>query len=321
VHIIVYILGIPLGIFLLLYGSELLVRHAINISRLLGISSFFTGITIVALGTSMPEVFASSIAAIKNEAVLTTMGLIGSNIFNIGAIFGLSCCIKPCKPQMHTSYYPIDVLAFFIASIIPFVVLYIISPYIIDSKEAVVILVLYGTYTAFQFKQHYQKGATYRLSNYQEKYYGQKLLHNIAFFLLSILLLAGGGEILIDTVRKIADRSNGPTQHILAVLIIACGTSLPELFVSINALIKKEITLSLGNIVGSTIFNTVFILPLAALLRNLVIQQSLHVDTLYLSILGLFIAYRLFKSTSISRVEGIILFTSFSTYIFYLFLS
>jgi len=245
------LLGLSLG--LLVYGANKFVDSATLIAGKIGINEFIIGVTIVALGTSVPEFFVGISSVINDNEEIALGAVIGSNISNIALIFGISCIgYSAMQPAYNRNIIAV------IASTA--VALYALSDLTIDSFDSILFLLV-----LFYF--------IYALINRPDVYKGSgadnnsKLINAFLMLAFGFILLLIGSNYAVIYGEKTA-LILGIPELIIGLTVLAIGTSLPELAVTINALLKKKNSMVLGNIVGSNILNLVIVLPILGLFSN-----------------------------------------------------
>nr|MDD3719763.1 calcium/sodium antiporter [Candidatus Gracilibacteria bacterium] len=272
-----YILLI-VGFFILIKCAGYLVEGSTNIARKFGISNLVIGLTIVAVGTSAPEIFINTVSAIKGETGLALGNIVGSNIANILLILGISAIIYPLKAQNSTVYkeVPFTLLTslalFFLAND---VILSKASKNIITFGDSLVLILFFIIFLSYTFgimkileeeaEEHTEKLSTWK---------------SVLYIILGSIGLALGAEVIVRSAESIAT-SFGISQTIIGLTIVAIGTSLPELAASIVASFKKQTDIIIGNIVGSNIINIVLGLSLAGLITPINIANG---DIIYIVI-------------------------------------
>ena len=255
----------------LIWGADLLVRESERIALRFNISEFVIGATLIALGTSLPEMAASIAASLDNKAEIAIANVIGSNILNItmvlGTIFLITKTISPDRDFFAKDSY---------WALVPvFVFILMIIDGIISRFDAVLLLLLMGTYIMFLLKE--AKGIiSDQVDELSEELEDNKN-NNFAWSVTIPLLIAGlllvivGAKFTIDSASDIA-RGFGISEWIIGIIMISLGTSLPELVVSIAAATKGKVDMAIGNIIGSNMANTTIVLGAAAL------TQPMHID-------------------------------------------
>ncbi len=304
---IVAIILLIIGFVLLYYGAEFLVSGSSKLARGLGISPMVIGLTIVALGTSLPEAFVSLVAVFKGNSSICLSNIIGSNIANIGLILGCSALLAPLKVdrKLVSKELPIMLGA---------TLLFLLFCW--DNKiarwEGIVLFCLFLGFNYFILKT--SNKLTDEKDNPPEK-------NNTFICSLKIIggfvLLTFGASVLVDNAVFIAGYFGMPT-WIIGLTIIALGTSLPELATSITSAIKKEAEISMGNVIGSNIFNILFVVGLSAIISPLHLDGTATGSFTDLIIMTLFslLLIPLIKSRYIlARWEGLILLTGYILFV------
>ncbi len=298
--ITVELILIPIGILLLYFGGHLLVVNSVKLSLQLSIPKYVIGGTIVALGTSMPEFFSVLAATRAQESVLIFSSLIGSNIFNVGVVFSLGILLQKQIKVENVSLHILDRMVLLASVVFPLVFAFFIGKGEIQRIEAILFLGAYVFYVVVLLRK---KGNVppADVEMLEQEYKGaSKKQHSaspflyvkiIVLILIAIVMLSYGGEFVVQAIQTILSRVEQNTQlaRLLAVGIIAVGTSLPELVTSLVSLRRKENDVMLGNIVGSCIVNTLFILPIASLVFPIMVDRVLLLDVVYVVILHLWV--------------------------------
>ncbi|GET30822.1 calcium/sodium antiporter [Prolixibacter sp. SD074] len=270
------------GLILLLVGGDLLVRGGVGLARHFKVSTLVIGITVVAFGTSAPEFIVSLDAAISGHPEISIGNVVGSNIANIALVLGLTATLMAMPVKRETIRFAWPVM--FAASILFYL-------FIMDAKvervEGIVffIALLWFIWKSFQRSRRQKEAHEILPPRYSIP---------VGFFIiaLSIGALAFGSRILIDGASTIA-RSLGITERIISITIVAFGTSLPELAASVMAAIKKEADISIGNIIGSNIFNLFGVIGLTAAIHPIPVDfTAFRFDTIWM--LGFALALFLF---------------------------
>lgn len=307
-----------IGLVLVVLGADWLVDGASSVARKAGVSEFVIGLTIVGFGTSCPELVVSLTGAIEGNADISVGNVVGSNIFNVLFILGLTSLILPVS--MTDKNRRKDIPICLAATLVLFsfgmadTLLHPGRPNMISRWEGIVMLFLFAGYMFFCFKT--DKGDN-------EETTSQKTLpiwKSIALIILGLAGLVFGGELFVNNATELA-RSLGVSDKFIAITILAGGTSLPELATSIVAAAKGKDLLALGNILGSNIFNALLILGTASVITPLSFAAMTYVDVMVLltsAILLLIWAYS-GRRNRIDRWEGAVMLLCFVAYYVYLF--
>jgi cation:H+ antiporter len=317
----IYFLLFALGLFFLIKGADLLVDGASAIAKRLKVSDLVIGLTIVAFGTSMPELIVSLFSAISGNTDIAIGNIIGSNIANIFLILGVSAIIYPISVKHGTVWreIPFSLLAAVMLGILANDAFF--NNAASSGLERIDGLVLIGFFTVFLF---YTFGVAKNNRNdakdSAESFVGGlSKSRSITYILSGLALLTVGGKLGVDNAVKIA-LELGLSQAFIGLTIVAIGTSLPELATSAIAAFKKKTDIAIGNVVGSNIFNVFWVLGLSAFITPLPFNTKLNTDTLMviLASLMLFIAMFIGKKNHLQKTDGIIYVLLYAAYLFYL---
>ena len=264
----VIVLLLLVGLALVTVGADWMVDGASGIAKRFGVSEFVIGLTIVALGTSAPEMVVSFIAAIQGNSDISVGNIIGSNIFNTAIILGLSALLAPIVVTANNRKYDIPVNLAVTAMLIIFG---LTEGHILTRLDGALFLVGFVAYLIFSFKRDKPAGRAPEGENAD----GEKpraLPIAILMVAAGLGALVYGGQLFVDNAQKLA-RLIGLSDKVIAVTVIAAGTSLPELATSVVAAVKGKSQLALGNIIGSNTFNILLILGGSAMIRPLSTQN------------------------------------------------
>ena len=274
------IILILIGFALLIKGADFLVEGSSNIAKKFHIPEIIIGLTIVSIGTSMPEMFVSLTSGIEGYPDMAIGNVIGSNVCNLLLILGLSTMIRPVKFQRETRLIEIPMC---LLITILFMVLCNIDEGLskVDSIILLITFAIFIGYTIFmgikgekfdsKDKQNEEKPDTSNIS----------IFKNIMFVILGIIGLKLGGDFTVDNAVIVAHHFN-ISEKIISLTILAIGTSLPELVTSVTAAIKGNSDIAIGNIIGSNIFNMLFIMGTTSLLNNVTYNLDYNIDMIIL---------------------------------------
>lgn len=261
---VVNILLIALGFALLVKGADFLVDGASGVAKRFHIPEIIIGLTIVSIGTSMPELFVSITSAIDGYSDMAIGNVIGSNLCNLLLILGISAAINPIIFKKETKLIEIPIC---IGTSIVFLILANIGNSIsrIDAIILIALFIAFICYTIMMAK----KGEDFDEISEEEKQRSdeegkkRKIIVNIIYIIVGIIALKIGGDLVVEHSEKIAKMFN-VSDKIIGLTIVAIGTSLPELVTSVTAALKKNSDIAIGNIIGSNIFNMLLIIGAAA---------------------------------------------------------
>ncbi|ERJ82014.1 sodium:proton exchanger [Porphyromonas gingivalis] len=312
---ILNILLLIIGLALVVGGANFLTDGAASIAKRFRLSDLVIGLTVLAFGTSAPELTVSLMAALKGSADIAIGNVIGSNIFNILAIVGITALIMPLT--MSNSTIRIEIPLTILSSAVLFFMANdrlfdMAGENVITRTEGFVLLAFFLIFLFYTFNM--SKGEE---SPGQVRQFALPL--SIIMVIGGLVALVFGGDLFVDNAAMLAGRM-GVSESVVAITIVAGGTSLPELVTTLVAAIKKRPGMAIGNIVGSNLFNILLILGVSASISPIRIQGITVVDygifilaTILLYIFGLF-----FGDKTIKRFEGSILLSLFICYTVYL---
>lgn len=291
--ILVPALGLLLGLAFLVRGADLAISGAKKIGTALGMSPLMVGVLIVGVGTALPELVTSLIATISGHTDVAVATVVGSNIVNILLVLGLSALVgRQLVLRENTSLREISAFAF--ASTL---LVFVLVDGVIDTTDALLFLGVGGAYCGHVFRMSRARSEE---STRETALQG----HLIGFVVGGLALLALGAKISIDTLTQLGFVFAIPP-GIIAITVLAVGTSLPELVVSVRAAYRGENEIALGNILGSNVFNTLFVLGISGLIAPLspdVLTQELGIPVMVVASVFLF---ALGISKQVLRWEGI----------------
>lgn len=310
------------GLILLILGADILVKGASRIAMHFGVPSLVVGLTIVAFGTSAPELAVSVKAAFDGEAELAIANVVGSNIVNVLLILGISSIILPLAiaNQLVRQDVPIMVL-------LSLILVIFVQDGQLDKIEAAVFVTALVCYTALLFWQGKKQGIdTVAGASENVKSTPQPILKSIVFVILGLFLLVLGSDWLVSSAVKLAT-AWGVSEVLIGLTIIAIGTSLPELMTSIVAAIKGERDIAVGNVVGSNIFNIICVLGISGLVSPvplLVGEQLKQIDIPTMLAVACLCLPFFFTQRILSRIEGsffVVLYIAYTCYLVFVSLN
>jgi len=271
-----------LGILLLLAGGTSLVRGATGIAEAYGIPPLVVGLTVVAFGTSAPELVVNLVGAVRGQTELAFGNIAGSNIANLALVLGTAAVITPIAIEGQIIKREIPLLMLATATLLLLTLdplLRQVEGPLLDRSDALVLLLLFGIFiyiTVMDFAGKDNDALLDEMAAHPISIPTSKR-NDWLFVLAGIVALAIGGEFTIRYGSELA-LALGMTPAIIGMVIVAVGTSMPELVTSIIAAIRKEADLCVGNVIGSNIFNSLMVLPLSALVRPLEVPHLGSLD-------------------------------------------
>jgi cation:H+ antiporter len=301
-EIILQLFILIFGFLLLVKGADFFVDGSSKIAKKFGIPELIIGLTIVAMGTSAPETAVSIAAALKGTADISIGNVVGSNILNILIILGISATIRTIKVGKTTIKYEIP---FMIA--ISALLLLLGLDGTIDFKDGIILWLLfiaYLTYLIIMAKKDKQK---------KEKKSKVILWQAILATLGGLALIIVGSDISVDAASKIA-RYAGLSERFIGLTIVALGTSLPELVTSVTAAFKGNNDIAIGNIVGSNIFNILFVIGTSSLILPITFASTFKIDSLVMIGAALLLFICSLRKQKLDRFSGILMLLSYALY-------
>lgn len=316
------IILIILGFVLLIFGANVLIKGCSEIAKKFHIPEMLIGLTIVALGTSAPELIVTITSASKGTGDLILGNAIGSNLCNLLLILGLMAILSPIKVDKEARKVHIPV-SFFVTLLVVLMGLGLFygEKGVINKLDGTILIILSIIYFIYPIIIEIKDIVEIYKKNKNNNKDNIKIWKSILFVVLGIVLLKYGGDFVVDYSIQIA-RMLSISERVIGLTIIAIGTALPELVTSIFAVIKKDTDLAVGNLVGSCIINLLLILGLGAVITPLKISNEFIQNLLIL--LGTNLLIWLFnflgKKEYITRIKGCILMGIFALYITKLFI-
>lgn len=313
------LLWIVAGLVMILVGSDWLVDGASGIARKYGISEFIIGMTIVGIGTSMPELVSSAISAIGGHGDMAIGNVTGSNICNVLLILGVTALISPIgytRSNIRKDIpFAIGVSLFLMLMLYNgFGLFHEMGTPGISRMDALYLLLIFVVFMIDSFKSA-KKGGGEEEEDVKPMPMGKALL----FIVLGLAGLVFGGRFFVDHTVSIAERFH-VSEAFISITLMAVGTSLPELATCVVAAMKGKNQLALGNVIGSNIFNIALIIGVSGLISPFEIQSISTIDMVMVlvSILMLWMAAFTFKRGKLDRIEGAIFLLVYMGYIAYL---
>ncbi len=316
---VVPILLIILGFVLLIKGADFLVDGASSLAKRFNIPDIIIGLTIVSIGTSMPELFVSSTSAMNGSSDMAIGNIIGSNLCNLLMILGISTIIKPVKFQKETRL--IEIPLCLIITII--FAIFCNTSGTISRIEALILIflfVLFIIYTIIMGKKGKAFDAENAIIEIKEDNKPLSLKKSIILIVLGIVGLKIGGDLTVENATNLARMFN-VSEKIIGLTILAIGTSLPELVTSVTAAIKGNSDIAIGNIIGSNIFNILLIIGVSAIISPLTYNftYNIQIAILVLSTVVLSIFPIIPPKNEMSRFNGLIYLIIYIIYMVILF--
>jgi len=310
-EMLLWVLLIIVGMVLLIKGAEWFVEGASSIAKAMKIPSLVIGLTLVSVGTSMPEFSVSLTSSIKGLNDMSFGNIIGSNIFNTFVVIGVSAILTPLVVSKQMKKYDLPILMGIYLLLMLFS--FVTSPLVINLWESIIIFSLTIAYTAFLIirSKKEMKEEKEELKK-QRKWYINLLLVAIGF--AGIIF---GGNIVVDNASKFA-YAIGMSELLVGLTIVAVGTSLPELVTSVVAAKKRENDIAIGNAIGSCIFNVVLILGFCSIIQPATVVWSSLLDVVVMLISAVVIFLFSFKTLKVNRWQGITMACLYVVYLVFI---
>ena len=305
---IIEVIFLLLGLILLVVGSDLLLRSSVDLSLKYNISKLVIGLTIVSFATSAPELLISVSSVLKDSSDIAISNVIGSNIANIGMVFSIALLFVTIKIKKENIKYDLPWLI-----IVSLLFIWFLQDSQIDRFEGVVFTSVLVLFIIFSFKVRANEN-----EDLDDLSTSNMSLNKIFIFLaLSSILLYSGSELFVESSIFFANYF-GVSERVIGLTMVAMGTSLPELATTLVAIYKKELDISIGNIIGSNIFNILAVIGITSIIRTLSIKSSeilsfdIYVMFAFSAVLGIFFFFpRKYKMYSI---HGLFLLSAFLLY-------
>jgi len=310
-HVFLFLLGLVA----LYFGAEWLVRGAARLARRVGVSPLVVGLTIVAFGTSSPELVVSVFAAARGQADVAVGNVVGSNILNIALILGLAAILRPLRAQMRLIVRETPIM---IAAGVALAVLGLDGT--VSRPDAALLLAGLFAYVAFVLRGARREAVA--IKQEFERFESAEALapdgrgraRDVLLIVVGLTALSIGARLLVDASLVFA-RTLGVSELVIGVTVVAVGTSLPELATSLLAVWRDEADIAVGNVVGSNIFNILGILGLAGLVSPLAMNPGLfRLELPVMLAVSILLAPLLATGLRIGRIEGALLLAGYALF-------
>jgi cation:H+ antiporter len=305
------------GFLVLIFGANKLVDASSSLAARFGIPNIVIGLTIVAFGTSAPEMVVNAIAAVNGKTEMVVGNVLGSNIFNVFGILGICAIIYPLTVKSNTTWYevPLSLLAALVAFVISADVFLDLSiENLISRSDSMILLLFFAVFLVYNIavSRGEKSTETTEIKNYS-------ISKSILFIVLGLAGLIIGGRLIVTSAVSLAELI-GISNRVIGLTVISIGTSLPELATSIAAVRKKNVDIAIGNVVGSNIFNIFFVLGVSGMIAPIVVEKSSSIDFMVniLASVLLFVFIFTGKHRRIDRWEGIVFLLLYLAYLAYI---
>lgn len=291
------------GFVMLIKGADIFVDSSSSIAKKFGIPSIIVGLTIVAMGTSAPELSVSVQSALAGMNDMSIANVVGSNIFNLLVVLGCSAMINKLKIEKYK-----DVVVMFLIGLLMLICSIDGALGICDGLFLLVIFTFYILSLVFKAIKENQKEET------EEEQ--RPMILTIIFGIIGLLAIVFGGDIVVNSASVIAQQL-GMSENLIGLTVVAVGTSLPELVTSLVATKKGELDIAIGNVVGSNIFNMLLILGLASVINPMTVSTFALIDLIFVIIAMIVFIILTFKSKTLNKAKGLPLVLMYIAYIIF----
>ena len=312
------------GLILLVGGAEFLVRGAARLARMLGLSPFAIGVTVVAFGTSAPELFASIQAAREGTGDLGIGNVVGSNIANVLLILGVTALISPTVIEKRVLQNGLPIML--VISVAVAAMLWLGDQTLGRIEGGVLVLGLLG-YVIYSFvdgKEHPDALAhEYKREVKEDLHLNEpeprsRLMLDLLFIVIGLLGLSFGAQLLVAGASTLAIDVLGVSPGLVGLTVVAFGTSLPELAASIRAALTKQHAMAVGNVVGSNVFNLLSVLGIASLFAPMPAREGIGTDLVVMLLAAVLCYPVLLRARLVGRVQGAVMLLLYVGYVGYL---
>lgn len=300
------------GFALLMKGADWFVEGASKIADRLGIPQLVIGLTIVAMGTSLPEAAVSISAALKGNAGITIGNIVGSNILNVLIILGITSVIRTVAVQNSTIRYEIP-FTIFVTALLAVLGL---QDNQVSRIEGVVLWVFMIIYLLYLLKMA-KSGASMEEEETQKPEKPDALGKLLLMLVVGMVMIVFGSDVTVDAATVLA-KIFGMDDRLIGLTIVALGTSLPELVTSATAAVKGKADIAVGNIVGSNIFNVLFVVGTAAMITPVVYSANFMIDSIVAVAVMVLLLVCVIPKKRLARPAGIVMLLGYAAYFVYL---
>lgn len=313
------ILFLVIGFVFLVKGADIFVEGSSSIAKKFKVPSIIIGLTIVAMGTSLPEAAVSVTASIANKNALAVSNVIGSNIFNLMMVIGVCAIMTPVAVNKATLKrdFPFSVIC-----AILLLALGVIGPMSLGHADGVIFLILFAGFIGLMIHSAMKASKEGNAVASEEIEAAEEIKimpvwKSLLFIVIGAVGIIIGGDVVVDSASNIAAKF-GMSQTLIGLTIVSVGTSLPELVTSIVAARKNEVDMALGNAIGSNIFNILFVLGIAGAISPMAFLTENVIDIVILLVFSLIVWLFAWTKKEIKRGEGLIMVLLYVLYVVYI---
>lgn len=298
------------GFVLLIKGADFFVEGSASIAKMLRVPSLIIGMTIVAMGTSLPECSVSITASLTGQNSLAVSNAVGSNIFNLMVVCGVCALFTPLKVKTDTikKDFPFSVICAGLLLALGYVGM------VLGREDGIILLVIFVLFLLYMIRSAIKArnaGKTVEIEGEDAQIH--PVWKSILFIVLGAAAIAWGGDLVVDSASAIA-AAFGMSQTLIGLTICAIGTSLPELVTSIVAARKNQVDMALGNVIGSNIFNILFVLGIGASISPIGFITENMIDIAILIAMSLIVWIFTWSKRRVNRMEGICMLLLYAAY-------
>ena len=313
------VLFLVLGFVFLVKGADIFVEGSSSIAKRLHVPSIIIGLTIVAMGTSLPETAVSVTASLANNNALAVSNAVGSNIFNLMVGIGFCAVLTPVAVQKDVLKrdFPFSMLC----AVLLFV-LGCIGPMILGHFDGIILLALFAVYVVFLIRSALKASKSGNTSDDESIAAAEEMKmisvsKSIFFIIAGAVGIALGGDVVVNSASNIATKF-GMSQTLVGLTIVSIGTSLPELVTSIVAARKNEVDMALGNAIGSNIFNILMVLGIASAISPIAFLTENLVDIAILMVFSVLVWIFAWTKKKLTKPEGAVMLLLYAAYVVYI---
>lgn len=298
-----------IGFVLLIKGADFFVEGSSSVAKMLKVPSIIIGLTIVAMGTSLPECAVSITASMTNNNALAVSNAVGSNIFNLMVVCGFCALFNPLAVEKSTlkKEFPFSMICAVLLLVCGFMGMEL------GRVDGLILLALFICFLVWMVRSALKA----RAEASDEEYEVLPVWKCIVFIIGGIVAIKFGGDFVVEGASAIAAKM-GLSQNLIGLTIVACGTSLPELVTSVVAARKNELDMALGNVIGSNIFNILFVLGIAASISPIAFIMENVLDIVILTVMSLIVWAFAWTKQKLDKKEGIIMLVIYAVYLVYI---
>jgi len=309
-NVLLLVLIFAVGVVVLYFGAEATLHGAVSIATRMGVSQLVIGLTLVAFGTSCPELSLDVAAALRGSTDLALGDLVGSNIANIGLILGIAAIVSPLRVHMRLLRAELP-----IAIAVSLLVLALAWDGVISRQDGLIMLAMFVLFVGYSYRAARQESAQVQREIKEAAKDSLSVRKSWLMVLLGLLGLVAGAQLMVYSAVESA-RLIGVSELIIGLTIVAMGTSLPELATSVVAARRKEADIVVGNVIGSNIFNLLLVLAVVAIICPVPVgTRSLYVDLPVMIVFAAALVPIMIRGRVVTRKEGILLVTGMATFL------